>query len=425
MRTAFTLAASFLASAALSQTILVEPDKIFRTGGTVKMLDGLATLIVQPNTFAENTQIPVSTNPLVPSAPELVLGSGASIGFPGLAFSKPVQLQMSFEGLSLPSGVNPSDLKIFRLWNHRWSALPSTVDTVDMFVQTTISLGGTYALLARSSGNPAPENAIIFRSTNHDVSSSWRRVAPIASPNPTGAAGGFEELSRDADVWSGSELAPTENGVYFIRRHAGGSDFYMAALNGDLPTRITNLAFSETTGASFNPTSTTMAFTALVGGSWRLYRMMSDGRPPAVVANLGFVPSSATSMSPTANQVAVGGVDGSIYVFDVASGSLVKTLATGGTTEVIRVAFSPNGGKVAFLARSPLAAQGLGEVGSVNTGSGAVQRATNSLARAIAWDPNSAKLAYGEREIYVWTVGSGTRTLVVSLQGQLQTLLWR
>lgn len=388
------------------------------------MLDGLATLIVQPNTFPENRVIVASTNPLVPTPPEMVLSSAASIGFPGLAFGKPVRLQMSYEGLSLPSGTAATSLRVFRLWNHRWSILPSTVNTVDLFVETTIGAGGTYALLARTAGNPPPENLITFRSTNGDVSSSWRRVAPLAMTSSNGMAAFFEELSRDADTWRGSELAPTENGVFFVRKHVTGSDFYLAALNGDMPTRFTDLNFEETTGGSMNPTSSTMAFTARIGGIWRLYKMVADGTPPAALVTLPAVPTSAPSINPNGNSVAVGMAGGSIYVYDLTTGAQLKQLGSGGVTDVVRVAFSPTGTKVGFIASLPTAPPGVGEVGSTTVSSGLVQR-HGDYGRVLSWDPSGARIVFGERELRVWTVGAGTDTIVVYTNGLVQSVIWR
>jgi WD40 repeat protein len=234
----------------------------------------------------------------------------------------------------------------------------------------------------------------------------------------------FEELSRDADTWRGSELTPTENGVFFVRNHATGSDFYMSALNGNMPSRFTNLSFQATTGASMNPTSSVMAFTANVGGIWRLYKLSSGGTPPSVLLTLPVLPTSAPTINPVGNTVAVGTAGGAIYVYDLTTGSQVKLLATGSSADVMRVAFSPNGAKIGFITAAPSADPGTGEVGSVTVASNVVQR-SSGYGRAIAWDPNSSKLAYGEREIYVWTVGSGTRTLVLNTGGQLQSLLWR
>ena len=382
---------------ALAQRILTERVEFPAAGGTVKALEGLVNLQVQAGTLAGETPIPISSNPLAPMTPDMVLESAVSIGLPGTVFIKPVTLQMELAGLSLPSGASVTSLRIYQIWNHRWTPVPgSFVNQAGGFVQATINAGGTFAIMARTSGNPPAENLITYRSENQDASTSWRKVVP-GGGDVNGLASGFEELSRDADTWSGSDLAPTENGVAFVRRHPTGSDFYLAAIDGTAPVRFTDLNFQATTGGDFSGNGQKFVFTAQVGGVWKLYRMLTGGGAPTVLATLPVAPASAPAVNPTGTQVAIGMSGGGIWLYVMDTGALILALNTGGTEDVLDVAYSPNGSWIAFLMENGFSA-GTGMVGAVTTSNTGLRRSTHS-GRRVAWDPTSTKIAYGHNDI--------------------------
>lgn len=410
-------------SGAQAQRILTERVEFPAAGGTVKALEGLVNLVVQPGTLATEGAIPISSNPLVPTPPDFLLESAVSIGLPGTVFLQPVVLQMEFAGLSLPSGTTLASLRVYQMWNHRWTPVPgSFVNQAGGFVQAKIFVGGTFGLFARTSGNPPAENLISFRSQNQDAATSWRRVQPGAG-DVNGLASGFEELSRDADTWPGSELAPTENGVMFIRRHPTGSDFYLAAIDGTVPVRFTDLNFSATTGGDFSGNGQKFVFTAQVAGVWKLYRAVAGGGAPTVLATFPIAPASAPAVNPNGTQIAVGMTGGGIWLYAMDTGALMLALGTGGIENVLEVQYSPSGSMVGFLADGG-GYPGAGFVCAVSTANTGLRR-SSSYGVSIAWDPTSTKIAYGRNDVWVLTVANGATAKTVYLNGILRNLIWR
>jgi len=412
----------------LAQEIDVKPYVVPAAGGTVVARDGLVSIVFQSGAFPSDRAIPIGTNPIAPSSPSLCLDSPTTIGLPGTSFANAATLRFHYGAMSLPTGAVESGLRIFRLVNHKWTQVPScVVELANKIVRAPIEAGGTYGLASATTSTLSNEEMILFRprmSGNGNAVSPpfWMRTN--TAPVNVSESKSSDVLSTDCDVWSGSLLAPTENGVLFTRRHSGGSDFYLANLDGTRPVRITNLGFTSTTGGCFARTGNLMAFTARVSGVWKLYRMTAD-TAPVVIATLPTEPTCAPAFSPDGSQIACGVTNGTVIIWNPVTGAPITTIAVGAGA-LVALDYSPPGTKLGFL----FAMTGSGYANMV----GAITLSNNSIASifrgagtVLCWDLAGSKILFpGDgSDAFTWIPGQVSTPRVLLSEQQVSALIWR
>lgn len=408
----------------------MKPYVVPSAGGTVVARDGLISIVFQAGAFANDRVIPIGTNPIAPSSPSLCLDSPTTVGLPGTAFANTATLRFHYGLMSLPTGVVETGLRIFRLVNHKWTQVPScVVELANKVVRAPIEAGGTYGLASATASTLANEDMVLFRQQMSGSSDSvappfWMRTNTTPWSNVSNDAKPVDVLSTECDVWRGSLLAPTENGVLFAKRHSAGSDFYLANLDGTRPVRITNLGFTSTTGGCFARTGNLMAFTARVSGVWKLYRMTPD-TAPVLIANLPGDPTCAPAFSPDSSQIACGITNGTVVVWNPLTGGPITTINVGAGS-VVALDYNSAGSKLGFL----FASTGSGyanTVGAISLPLNTIQLTGHGAGGALCWDPAGTKILFGgdSQDAFSWTPGPGTPVRIFLTERLVSALVWR
>lgn len=408
----------------------MKPYVVPAAGGPVVARDGLVSIVFQPGAFASDRAIPIGTNPIAPTSPSLCLDSATTIGLPGTAFANAATLRFHYGLMSLPTGAVESGLRIFRLVNHKWTQVPScVVELANKIVRAPIEVGGTYGLASATASTLSNEEMILYRQQVNGSGDSaappfWMRTNTTPWSSVSSDSKPVDVLSTECDVWRSSLLAPTENGVLFTRRHSGGSDFYLANLDGTRPVRITNLGFTSTTGGCFARTGNLMAFTAKVGGVWKLYRMTPD-TAPVIIATLPADPTCAPAFSPDSSQIACGITNGTVVVWNPLTGAPITTINVGAGS-VVALDYNSPATKLGFL----FASTGSGYanlVGAVTLSNNSIVSISHEAGVALCWDPSGAKILFAgnSNDTFTWVPGQANTVRLFLTERQASALVWR
>lgn len=100
-------------------TVRVSPD-----GGTYEFLNGLVTMVVPAGAVESDTSLTARLARDVPSSGRLVGGSAVELEPDGMSFLLPVTLTVDLGSRKLPTGVRPTELRVFKVVNGQWQLAP-------------------------------------------------------------------------------------------------------------------------------------------------------------------------------------------------------------------------------------------------------------------------------------------------------------
>jgi hypothetical protein len=117
-------------------------------GGTLNMLNGLATLVVPANALSQSVTILLAPTTSPPANARLVPGTAYDLGPDGLQFLRGSSLTLRYDPAKLPSGVVEASVQLYSLNAGAWGLVNgSSVNTTTKTVTGTISRFGTYAIV--------------------------------------------------------------------------------------------------------------------------------------------------------------------------------------------------------------------------------------------------------------------------------------
>ena len=117
------------------------------SGGTVHLLEDEIVIDVPPDALSESLTFTVEKVLSIPKAGQLrPVGEGLRLGPEGASFAKSVTLTFSYSELVLVPGTSEEDLQLFTYLEKEgyWQTLPSTVDTSNNTISTTVERLGLF-----------------------------------------------------------------------------------------------------------------------------------------------------------------------------------------------------------------------------------------------------------------------------------------
>lgn len=334
------------------------------TATTITFKQGLGQLVVQAGTVATPSPIFLGPSPLAPELPTMVPGSIVAIGRPLLKLLKPVTLKLAYDPGNLPANTAAGSLRIFKLSNHKWVALTSTVDTINKVVSATISQPATYALISNAPAVAMANDLLVYEYEDwnpliagtyvsngfHDAFSSLdlNFLPDTVVRRPVGRAIEREALPT---------ISPAYNAIFYSKWQPNGyREAFIANADGSHPQRITNLGAKLFGEGAIQGDGRAGVFAAYVGSQWNVYRMNADGTGVAsIVSNVAttLALGPPVAINPSGTQAVVGN-GAQVMVLTVATGALVRSFAIPGATKVVGLAYHPNGTTVAITADNGL-----------------------------------------------------------------------
>ena len=156
-------------------------------GGTLSFLNGLVTVTFPANAVTESTVFTAAAATGAPSSNLLVAGSAVDIT-PAYDFATPVQVTVKVSGLTLPTGVNASELRLDKAVGGQWQVLDgSAYDAGAGTVTASSSSFSTFGVVgvAAASVDVAPASDTIFVGNNTQLEATVKDGAGTTLPNRT------------------------------------------------------------------------------------------------------------------------------------------------------------------------------------------------------------------------------------------------
>jgi hypothetical protein len=117
-------------------------------GGTLTFAAGAVVLTFPAGAVSQSTVFTVVQTTTYPPDPTVLGPAVYEIGPTGTTFAQPVSLRVSFSGITLPPGVQKSDLAVYKVVSGAWQKNPtSVVDTVAGTLTASITSLSTYGVL--------------------------------------------------------------------------------------------------------------------------------------------------------------------------------------------------------------------------------------------------------------------------------------
>lgn len=119
------------------------------TGGTVTAAGGAVVLEIPAGAVAAGTAFTATAITTPGQADSVVAGTTFEFGPSGVAFAQPVTVRLRYTQASLPTGSDPTLLKVRRFTNGRWTALvgkSTVVDNAARTVTTQLSSFSSYGI---------------------------------------------------------------------------------------------------------------------------------------------------------------------------------------------------------------------------------------------------------------------------------------
>ena len=120
-------------------------------GGTVSLLGGLIKLTVPAGAVATDQVVTAAASSSAPGSALLVDGTAIDLAPASLTFQAPIALSVDVSALTLPNGVNGSELRLMQAVNGAWVPVAgSSYDGATHVVTGNINGFGTYGIVAVS-----------------------------------------------------------------------------------------------------------------------------------------------------------------------------------------------------------------------------------------------------------------------------------
>jgi len=227
-------------------------------GGKIATDTDALVLEFPEDALSNETTITATPSDNFPPSDRLVQDSAVDFEPDGLVFEKPVTLHLAYAPAQIPPGVNESDLRLFKVVDGRWQAVPgSTVDTGTHIVFAELTGFSTYGIRGLGSADDSHDagaaDMIVGDSNNVDAANVQDAMTAAACDG--GACGedaaldvGLldcdDQLDCTADVQVGARCEwRLKNGFCLIK----GSCFDAGAAATTNPCRICDPARSNST----------------------------------------------------------------------------------------------------------------------------------------------------------------------------------
>lgn len=365
---------------------------------TIVFQQGLGSLSIQAASVTANTPIFFGPSPLVPVIPTLVPGTVFSIGRPFLSLAKTATLTLNYGPRSMPSGTVEASLRIYKLYNHKWTIVGGTVNTINKTVTTTITKAGTYALLASTANALNAEDLLIELSANvggtgnipGTIVDDWFSVTTDTLFS-TGSRI-VNKIGRSIDRTYPTFVSPAYNALFFTRKEPNGNfAIYSMNADGSHPYRLTDIASQYITNAAISGDGRTCCFSAYVSGAFNVYKMNTDGSGLVALATGLTSPNIEIgiplALNPAGAQVSMG-IGNTIRVVTVATGATVRTFTVAAAAIGVKgIAYNSSGTILAMTTDTGLYSA------TANSGAVTTRDATLSYGSAVAWSPDGTRIA--------------------------------
>lgn len=145
----FSLAASACGTDVPPGTIPPTSFNVTTSGGTFSLGGGVVTIDVPAGAVAQDTMLTVQSAASPPASALLVGGSAIDLGPDGFTFQRSVQVTIRYGSLSLPAGVEGSELRLNSVVGGAWQPVRgSSADQPSETVTASIRHFSTYGLVA-------------------------------------------------------------------------------------------------------------------------------------------------------------------------------------------------------------------------------------------------------------------------------------
>ena len=391
LRAATIVLASACGADKLPPLSLIQSFNVTPSGGTVSLAGGAVAFNFPANAVSQSVEI-TATATTGPSSPTVVAGTVYSFQ-PSLTFNVLVPVTVKYQGATLPTGVRPNELGLYKVVGNVWQRDSlSAVDTAAKTVSASLTGFSIHGILGApvASVSVTPPTPTIYVTDTLALSAVPKDASSNALP------------SRAVSWGSSNTAVASVSGAGLVTGVAVGTDTITATSEGVNGTAVVTVSLVPVASVTVSPAVDTIAVLATV-------QLSATPKDSAGHALSGRVVTWASSDTTKAKVSATGLVTG------VAAGTITVTATSGGKTgnaaitvtgaqplPVASVAVSPAADTIAALATVQLTATLKDSLGNTLTG------------RVVTWSSSDSTKATVSSTGLVTGVAAGTCTVTAT-----------
>ena len=200
------------------------PNTIGPSGGTLDFAGGNVTLVFPAGAVSQNLTVTVQATGTFPSAPTVVSGTAYDFGPQGTEFAQPVQLTVKYDPTTLPSGVQESELRLYKVVGTAWQEVAGS--SVNASANTVTGQVTSFSVLGILGKEPVASVTVEPVSAEIEVGATAQLTATVRD------AGGNELTDRAVNWSSSDEAVATVDVTGLVTGVAAGSATITATSEG-------------------------------------------------------------------------------------------------------------------------------------------------------------------------------------------------